>query len=165
MSQSHNKPLLSDVLAEDSDSGFREALLDHTLQSVRRRRRLRKARQVVHASLIVAGLVLAGIHFLVPKPRATKRLEISYTLIATQPLAANAVLSTTGNHSIALISSSRTRGMEIVATSENTGLVRQLDDEQLLTLLPSPALLVRRGPHLAELVFADANAQHALFPN
>src|SRR5689334_9269614 len=152
MSPSRDNPLLSDVLGEDSDSAFREGLLNHALQRVRLRRRFRKARQVAHASLVVAGLVVASIHLLVRKPSQSKGVAPSYLQIATQPLGANAVVSTVEDHSIALISSTPAGGIEVVATSEKTGLVRQLDDDQLLALLPSPALLVRRAPHLAELV-------------
>jgi hypothetical protein len=114
---------------------------------------------------MVAGLVLAGFHFIRPKTVQSKRLGPSYLLVATQPLSANAVFSTTRDHPMALFSSSPTLQIEVVSTGENTGLVRQIDDDQLLALLPSPALLIRRGPHLAELVFADPNAQQALSPN
>ena len=64
-----------------------------------------------------------------------------------------------------VISSSPALEMAMVATTQSTGIVRQLDDDELLALLPSPALLVRRGPHLAELVFADSVTDHVLFPN
>lgn len=163
MSHSRNKPLLSDVLAEGSDADFREALLGHTLHIVRRKRRFRKVRQVAYASLMIAGLALVSFHFLVPKPPLSKQFEPPYLLVTTQPLAANAVISTTQGHSIAFISNSPT--IELVTTSESPPVLRELDDDELLALLPSPALLVRRGPHLAELVFADPDAQHALSPN
>jgi len=163
MSPDRNKPLLSDVLAEDTDADFREALLDHTLHIVRRKRRFGKARQAAYASLMIAGLALISFHFLVSKPPLSKRFESPYLLVTTQPLPANAVLSTTRGHSIGFISSSPT--IELVTTSEGPPVLRQLDDDELLALLPSPALLVRRGPHLAELVFANPDAQHALSPN
>src|SRR5215831_14941775 len=102
MSHSRNSPLLSDVLAEGSDAEFREALLDHTLHIVKRKRRFRKVRQVAFASLMIAGLALINFHFLV-----SKRLGRPYLLVTTQPLPANAVLSTQ-RHSIAVISSSPT---------------------------------------------------------
>jgi hypothetical protein len=154
MSQSRNKPLLSDVLAEDSDSEFRAALLEQTLHMVRRRRRIRKARNAVYASLMVAAMALVSFHFLSKAP-ISKRFEPSYLLVTSEPLPANAVLSTTQDRSVAIISSLPAVEIVMVATGQSTG-VRQLDDDQLLALLPSPALLVRRGPHLAELVFADS---------
>jgi hypothetical protein len=165
MSQSRNKPLLSDVLAEDSDSEFRAALLDQTLHMVRRKRRIRKARNAVYASLMIAAVALASFHFLFSKPPISKRFEPSYLLVTTEPLPVNAALSTTQDRSVAVISSLPAVEIDTVATSQNTGVLRQLDDDELLALLPSPALLVRRGPHLAELVFADSATNHTLFPN
>ena len=163
MSQSRNKHLLSDVLAEESDSDFREALLDHTLHVVRRKRRFRKARQVAYASLLMVGAVLIGFHSLVPRPRVPKRIERPYFLVTTQPLPAGAVFSTTREHSMPVISSSAT--IELIATSESSPVLRQIDDDELLALVPSPALLVRRGPHLAELVFPNPGSERDLSPN
>jgi hypothetical protein len=165
MSQSRNKPLLSDILAEESDSEFRAALLDQTLQIVRRKRRFRKARNLAYGSLMLAALALVSFHFLFSKPTISKRFEPPYRLVTTEPLPPNAVLSTTRDNSMKVISSSPALEMAMVATTQSTGIVRQLDDDELLALLPSPALLVRRGPHLAELVFADSATDHVLFPN
>jgi hypothetical protein len=156
MSQSRNKPLLSDVLAEDSDSEFRTVLLDHTLQIVRRKRRFRKARNVAYASLMVTAVAFVSFHFLSHNPPISKRFETPYLLVRTEPLPGNAVLSTTPDQSTKVIASSSAVEMAMVATSQHAGMLRQLDDDELLALLPSPALLVRRGPHLAELVFADS---------
>jgi hypothetical protein len=163
MSPDRNKPLLSDVLAEDSNADFRQALLDHTLRIVRRNRRFRKVRQGAYASLTVVALALISIHFFISKPPASKRLEPSYALVMTQPLPASALLSTSPDHSVAAISTAPT--VEWIATAESSPILHQLDDDELLALLPSPALLVRRGPHIAELVFANTDAQHALSPN
>lgn len=163
MSPERNKPLLSGVLAEDTRADFREALLDHTLRIVRRKRRFRKVRQGAYASLMVVALALISFHFFISKPPAPKRLEPSYTLVLTQPLPASAVLSTSRDHSVAAISTLPT--VEWIATGESSPILRQLNDDQLLALLPSPALLVRRGPHNAELVFADPDAQQILSPN
>ena len=163
MSHSRNKQLLSDVIAEESDSNFREALLDHTLHVVRRKRRFRKARQVAYASLMVVGVALIGFHFLISKPPVSKGFERPYLLVTTQPLPASAVFSTSGGHSMPVISSLAT--IELVTTTESSPALHQLDDDELLALVPSPALLVRRGPHLAELVFANPDTDRALSPN
>jgi hypothetical protein len=166
MNQLRNKPLLSDILSEDTDSEFREALLDQTLRIVRRKRRFRKARQAAFVTVMAAGLILISFHFPLSKPPASKiakRIAPPYLVVTTQPLSSDAVLSTSPDHSIRIISSSPT--VQLVATSENTDILHRLDDDELLTLLPSPALLVRRGPHLAELVFANADAQSPIPPN
>jgi len=163
MSQSRNKKLLSEVLAEGSDSDFREALLDHTLHVVRRKRRFRKARQAAYTSLMMVGVALIGFHFLGPKPHVPKAFERPYLLVTTQPFPASVVFSTSKGHSIPVISSSVT--VELVTTAESSPALHQLDDEELLALAPSPALLVRRGPHLAKLVLANSDAQQGLSPN
>lgn len=163
MSHSRNKKLLSDVLAEESDSDFREALLDQTLHVVRRKRRFRKARQVAYASLMAVGVALVGFHFLASRTPGSKRFEPPYLLVTTQPLPATAVFSTSRADSIPVISNSAT--IELVNTSESSPPLRQLDDNELLAIAPSPALLVRRGPDRAELVFADPDAQQSLFPH
>lgn len=165
MSQSRNKPLLSDILAEDSDPEFRTALLGHTLQIARRKRRLRKSRNVAFASLTLAALGFVSFHFLFSNPPILKRFEGPYVLITTESLPAKAVVSTTQDHSMTVVSSSARAEIEMVATSQNAGVLRQLDDDELLALLPSPALLIRRGPNSAELVFADSATNHVLFPN
>jgi hypothetical protein len=162
MSHSQNKKLLSDILAEESDSDFREALLDHTLHVVRRKRRFRKARQVAYASLMAVGVALIGFHFL-PSKTPSKRFEPPYLLVTTQPLPASAVFSTSRGDSIPVISNST--AIELVTTAETSPPLHQLDDNELLALAPSPALLVRRGPHLAELVFENPDAQRSLSPN
>lgn len=163
MNHHGNKPLLSDVLAEDSNADFREALLDQTLRIVRRKRRFRKVRQGAYASLMVLALALVSVHFFISRPPVPKRLEPSYTLVMTQPLPSSAVLLTSRDHSVATISTSP--AVQWIATAESSPILHQLDDDELLALLPSPALLVRRGPHLAEVVFANTDAQHILSPN
>jgi hypothetical protein len=163
MSHSRNKKLLSDVLAEESDSDFRETLLDHTLHAVRRKRRFRKARQVAYASLMVIGVALIGFHFLASRTTSSKRSVRPYILVTSQPLPASAVFSTSRGDSIPVISNSA--AIELVTTTESSPPLHQLDDNELLALVPSPALLVRRGPHLAELVFENPDAQRLLSPN
>jgi hypothetical protein len=159
MSHSRNKQLLSDVIAEETDSDFREALLDHTLHVVRRKRRFRNARQVAYASLTVIGVALVGFHFLISKPPVPKGFERPYLLVTTQPLPSTAVFSTTRGQSMPVISTSAT--VALITTTESSPALHQLDDDELLSLVPSPALLVRRGPHLAELVFAESDAQQS----
>jgi hypothetical protein len=162
MSQFRDKQLLTDVLADDN-ADFREAFLNQTLRNVRRKRRFRKVRHAAFASLMVVALPLIGFHFLVSKPPVSERPEAQYFLVTTQPLAAFAVISTRTNDTIAVVSSSPT--VQLVTTSERSPLFRQLGDDELLALLPSPALLVRRGPHLAEVVFAKPDVQNVPSPN
>jgi len=43
----------------------------------------------------------------------------------------------------------------VITTAQFHDQLRILNDDELLALAPSPALLVRLGPHSAELVLAD----------
>lgn len=158
-----NKRLLFDVLAEETDAGFREALLGRTLHLARRRRQFRKARQVGFASLVLIGLAISAFHLLAPKSIVRKPVEPPYILVTTHPLPASALVSTTPDASMAVIATSPT--ISVVTTAGTPAVFHPLDDNELLSLLPSPALLVRRGPHLADVVFADPKAEEALFPN
>jgi hypothetical protein len=158
-----NKQLLSDVLAEESDANFREALLNQTLHVVKRKRRLRIARQVTYSSFMVVGLAFIGLHFLVSKTPVLKRVERPYLLVTTEPLPDAATLSTSRDHSTPVVASSPS--IQLVTTTDNSPILHQLDDDELLALLPSPGLLVRRGPHAAEVVFANPDTQRSLSPN
>src|ERR1051326_1225503 len=163
MSHLRNKGLLSDVLAEESDAGFREALLSQTLHLARRRRQFRKARQLAGASAIVGCVVLIAFHFLTSRPVLPQTQEQPYQLVTTRPLPASEIVSTVRDASVGLIASST--AVELVTKSHSSGIIHELDDEELLAVLPSPALLVRRGPHLADLVFADPKAEQELLRN
>jgi len=163
MNHPRNKRLLSDVLGEEGDAGFRDALLGQTLRLAKRRRQFRKARQAAYVCAVVAVLAIVSFHFVVPRPISPQRLERPYLLVTTRPLPANAIVSTSRGASIALVTSSST--VELVTTSHTAGILHELADDELLALLPSPALLVRRGPHVAELVFADPKAEQALLRN
>src|SRR5436309_2326034 len=145
-----NERLLTDVLAEEGDPGFREALLGQTLQLVRRQRRFRKVRRVGSAMAVLAGLLLLVWRFL-PSPLTVPPSPVKpYTLVRTQPLPASAIVATRPLPVPNLITSARS--VDILVTSAAAHDFRELDDDQLLELVaPSPAMLVRRGPHAAEL--------------
>jgi hypothetical protein len=163
MSRPPNKRLLSDVLAEETDAGFRDALLGQALRLAKRRRHFRKAQQAAYVCAVVAVVAVVSFRFVAPKPISPRGLERPYVLVTTRPLPAGAIVSTSRDSSTALITSSPT--VELVTTSHAPGMLTELDDDELLALAPSPAVLVRRGPHLAELVFADPKAEQALLRN
>lgn len=160
MSRSSDNDLLSDVLAEEADADFRATLLDQTLHLARRRRRFRKVRQIASASAILVIVAFVTAQFLVSRRVPSKGAEPAYSLVITSPLSRNVIVSTSPNSSIPFVSSSST--IASVSTLESRTELNQLDDDQLLALLPSPALLVRRGSNLAEVVFADPDKQEFL---
>jgi hypothetical protein len=153
--KTNNDELLDDVLSTSAD--FRDALLDKTLQQVRRRRRFRQGRNA--AGLLVV-LALVGLFILQRNtkqspiaiaPPIPKPVEQNYTLVTTQPLAP-----------LQLITSNTT--VAIVQTTP--GNVHLINDEQLLALLAAhPAALVRTGPHSEKLIFANPADQNGLPEN
>ncbi|HXR46171.1 MAG TPA: hypothetical protein VN784_01915 [Candidatus Limnocylindrales bacterium] len=158
-----NDQLLADVLTEAAPADFRDAILGETLRLVRRHRRWRQTRR---AATWLAALALVGIFIWqnnlpqkpvtsVPVP-AAKAVEKNYKLVETQPLPANAIVTTQPTASGQFIAS--TASVEIIQT--RGGDYRVINDDELLALVAShPAMLIRTGPHSEELVFADPKDQ------
>jgi len=155
----NNERLLADVLAEGSDSSFREALLGETLHLVRRQRRFRKIRRATSGMAMLAALLLLVWRF-VPSPSNIPTSPAkAYMLVRTQPMASGAIVET--KPFSYLITSSST--VDIIVTSAAAHDFRFVDDEQLLDLAaPLSPILVRRGPHTAELVFANPADEDAV---
>src|SRR5438105_15066241 len=96
---SEHEDLLLDVLAEESEPGFREALLGQTLKLVRRRRRFRTVWRATSTITVFAGLVLLVWRFLpAPPPISPQPSAKPYVLIRTQPLPPGAVVQTSPQH-------------------------------------------------------------------
>jgi hypothetical protein len=143
---SHDR-LLSDVLGEVGPAGLREALLTQTLRLAKRRRVIRKAR---HACSAIALLVALGFVCWPFVPRSKSR---AYVLVRTQPVA-NAVVVETRPLPPASVVSSESNFAAVSTGSEPDGF-QEITDSQLLDLTaPQPAVLVRLGPEMAELIFA-----------
>jgi len=130
------------------------------LQHVRRRRHVRQMRRTVAALVILIGL-----GFLI-WPRAHRPFVQAsppkpYVLVETQPLPEANIVKTTTLNSVSQINSGST--ISVIATATEPRLAREIDDADLLSLAaPNPVILVRLGPHSAQLVFAntpDADTQ------
>ena len=159
----HNEGLLADVLGEGVSVDFRERLLNETLHLARRRRRFRQIRGTASA---LAVLVLLGllIWHQIPANRAPVDLSAKpYLIVRTQPLPATALVRTKPLSLVSLVTSLRTAS--IIVTAEAGAPVPELNDDELLALLPKPAALVRCGPHCAELVFANQADRDELLRN
>ncbi len=149
----HNGRLLADVLGDGVSAGFREHLLSETLRLARRRRQFRRARRAVSVVAVLASLGLLVWHQF-PSGRGPTILPAKpYTLVRTQPLPPAAWVSTRPLSPTSLVASARTKN--IVLTADSGVSVRELNDDELLALVPKPAALVRFGPHSAELVFVN----------
>jgi len=155
-----NEHLLADVLADDA--GFREALFNETLRLARRRRSLRQARRTAAALLTLSVLAALVSRNLPRQPAVPPPPVAGCEIIHTQPLPAAAIVTTQPLSADRLVASVATAGV-IQTTATGRGF-REIDDDQLLALVaPRPAVLVRRGPHSAELVFVNPEDQNG-FP-
>ena len=146
--------LLRDVLSEGAGSGYREALLGETLRLVRRRRRFRQARRGASLLVICAGLTLLIWHDRTHLAPVRSLAKAGYVVVSTEPLTeANIVRSSPS--SVARIVTSEPPS-NTVTTIDATPPVREVQDDELLALAaPRSVVLVRIGPHDAELVFTE----------
>lgn len=151
--------LLSDLLAEGMPENLREDLLAQTLRHVRHRRHVRRARRTIGAVVILLGLGF----LLWPRPPHILSQPSSpkpYVLLQTRSLPSVDIIKTVGLDSANQISSHPVVG--VISTATEPHLAREIDDADLLSLAaPNPAVLVRLGPHSAELVFAHTKEPDA----
>ena len=149
----HNEHFLSDVLSEGIPADFREGLLNQTLRLARRRRRFRQVRRSASALAVLGGLGLLVWQRLPSTLRPTGLPAKPYALIRTQPLPPAAWVATKPLSTANVVASATTGN--IIVTAKAGVPVREINDDELLALVPEPAALVRFGPHSAELVFAN----------
>jgi hypothetical protein len=143
-----NDELLADVLAEGDGPAVREVLLGETLRLVRRRRQIQHGRRWASALAAVAACVWLMRWVGPVAPPAAK----PYLLVRTQPLARLALIRTQPLAAACIVNSRPTTALLTTIPAGET--LHQLTDDDLLALAPTPAILVRHGPHMAELVFA-----------
>ena len=158
-----NERLLTDVLGEGTSADFREGLLNQTLRMARRRRHFRQAQQAASALAVFVGIgLLVWRH--VPSAIGPASLPAKpYALVRTQPLPPAAWVATSPLSPANLLVSVKTGS--IVITAKASVPVREINDDELLALVPKPAALVRHGPHSAELVFVSTVDRDELLRN
>lgn len=148
------KQLLSDVL--DENSGFRDQSLAATLRLARRRRQVRQATRSgasIAAIALVTLLAWHGFHRTsVPEPVEQPR---AYALVVTQPLPPNSIVESRPLAEAEEVNSVATYGIVTTANALVNHPKEVGDDELLALCSPRPAVLIRQGPHSAELVFVD----------
>ena len=149
-----HEELLTDVLAEDAPLHWRASLLEETLRLAGRKRRVRHLRRgaATLAMLVVVGAMLWRI---LPTARAPRAIEpASYVTVRTQPLAAEAIVRTRSFPTQLVVASQPC--VSVVRTRDNVLPIRLLNDQELLAMVDSrSAVLVRRGPDSAELIFVN----------
>src|ERR1051325_3485099 len=146
--------LMRDVLGEDSDPAFREALLGQTLRLARRQRRLRKLAQTMPTVAAMLILLLLSLHLFQPAPSPNRSPDRPYTLVRTQPLLPSALVTTKSLTAANLVTT--THSVAMLRTARGAPSLRELTDEELLKLTGDlPVVLVRQNNHAAELVFVN----------
>ena len=149
---SDNDRLFSDALADASPADFRDHLFGETLRLARRRRHVRQARRAGLALGIVAAIASWLWLRTTPRHQNPTPTVASYRLIQTQPLPASAIV-TTRPFTSSIVASMPTPS--VITTAEARDGLHLLTDDELLSLAPAPAALVRLGPNSAELILAD----------
>jgi hypothetical protein len=150
--------LLADVLEEAAPPDFRDALLDRTLRQVRRRRHLRQWNQGLLAAAFIATL-----SFLVWKARSPKDTNQgapgeTLEIVSSQPL--NPAMIVESSPGMVNMISSSLSTLAVIETSPFGDGYRELNDEELLAFTAGrPSVLVRHGPHQAELLIVDSAAE------
>jgi hypothetical protein len=159
----HNERLLADVLGEGLSPDFREGLLNETLRLARHRRRFRQVRRAASAMAVLAALGLLVWHQF-PSGRAPAGFPTKpYTVVRTQPLPPAAWVRTQPLAPASLVASVKTGN--VVSTAAAGSLIHEVNDDELLALVPKPAALVRHGPGSAELVFVNQSDRDELLRN
>jgi hypothetical protein len=151
--ETDNERLFADALAEGGPAGFREALLGKTLRLARRRRHFRQMRRAGAALLAVGLITVLFWPRAVPHGRPPVETQLAtYQLINSHPLPASAVVTTQPfvNQIVASVQTAN-----VITTAQAHDGLREINDDELLALAPAPAMLVRLGPHSAELVLAN----------
>jgi hypothetical protein len=158
-----NERLLADILGEGVSADFREGLLNEMLQHARRRRRFRQVRGAASALAVLAVLgLLVWDQF--PSGRAPAGFPAKpYAVVRTQPLPPTAWVRTKPLAPASLVASVKTGN--IVSTPATGSLIRELNDDELLALVPRPVALVRFSPNSAELVFVNQADHDELLRN
>ena len=150
-SQQHS--LLDDVLTEAAPADFERTLFDGTLRAVRRRRRLRQCSRGLAAVGIFAAIAVAVWNALLPTT-SVNLVQPTLHIVSSQPLPASMVVGTKPD-SVVVVTSSPTTFV-VVETGAIKDPFQEINDEQLLALAGGrPVVLVRQGPHQAELLFLN----------
>src|SRR5438270_11241294 len=96
-SDPENERLLDDILAEESEPGFRNALFERTILAVRRRRRLRRAAKAGSVIAALAIVVLLSSRYFPTRPVAMVHKAGppgTYVLVRTEPLPKSEIVLT-----------------------------------------------------------------------
>jgi hypothetical protein len=159
--KSKHQELLNDVLGESAPPDFKDSLWLRTLDEVRSRRRARQRNRALLACTVAIALPVL-IWRLTLSPAPTELPPLPYAVIHSQPLPVGMTVESKPDTVSLVASSSAT--MAVIATDPARRLYREINDDQLLTLLAGrPAAIIREGPNRASLLFLEPEDQNG-FP-
>ena len=149
--------LLSDILAERGEAGdLRDALLHRTLRLVKRRQTTRRVRRTGSVLLLLLPIALLVWRVHLPQAPVAVNRQVPYVLVRTAPLPRSALIETQPLTASEFVASAPSLSVASIATRMEDRGYREIDDAALLDLAgTNAAVLVRLGPHSAELVFAS----------
>jgi hypothetical protein len=163
--------LLEEIFQEAVPDDFRAALLRHTVQRVRRKRRARKLAWTSLGVALFIGLTAVILNVLSPElpwietrapdspaPIPAPAPQPAYDLVTSRPLDPAMIVETRAG--TANVVNSWAGSVTVIATSSTERPYKAITDEELFKLLAGKlAALVRRGPGEAELIFLDTDEE------
>ena len=152
-----NDRLLGDIFADALSPDFRANLLASTLQTVQRKRRMRKTVRVAAAVMGIVCLIGLSTWSLRRSDSTLVSLETApVTVVRTQPLPRSSIVTTQGFATEAIIQT--VAFTQLVHTEKEHSPFRIIGDRELLALVgEGRAALVRVGPETEELIFVNPN--------
>lgn len=155
MKNNRDDDFLADVLGHAASPEFREGLLQNTLRQVRRREQIRRLnRGLATTALVLVAIALVARFVGLSGRKSTPSSSSTGTLVVHSVPFTAGNLIVTDLRSVEVLSSRA--GVAMIQTAPSQDLFKPIgDDELLASLQGTPAILVRRGPFEAELVFAN----------
>ena len=160
--QSDPDRLLDDIMTDAASSEFRAVMLEQTLRQVRQRNRVRQWSRSIAAVALVVSVPLLGWKLFVAPSKSSRSQSRSFGVVRSEPLNPSLIVET--KLGMVNIITSIASTAAFVETEPGKNLVKEINDDQLLALVTGRlVVLVRQGPHQAELLFLNPEDQNG-FP-
>jgi hypothetical protein len=164
-----NRPkeeLLGELIAQEDYAAFRARLLEHGLGEVRRRRRIRRAGQVL--AMAACLVVMAGVSLVALRRPGLRPARLPCELVHSAPLRLGEIVTTTGlmTAPVTTTTSAPAQIREIVRTDPLSQGPDLISDQQLLAFFEGhPLALVSQGIGSKQLRFLDPNDEAMFLGN
>ncbi len=155
--QTPGEQLLTELIAHEDYAAFRARLLDHGLREVRRRRRIRRAGQVLAVAACL--VVMAGLSWVALRRPGLRPVRLPRELVRSAPLQRGEIVTTTGWLAAPVATTtgaSAPIGADIVRTDPQSQGPDLISDQQLLAFFQGhPLALVNPGIGTKQLQFLN----------